>query len=160
MALDKKWLVRAGLAMLGFIDAVTGLWAVADPGGWFRNFPGLGRHWVGATPPYNQHLAGDAGAGFLAIGAVLLLAALWADRRVIQAALIGSLAHDIPHFAFHLLHPATVLSGADRAASTGGLAFACLVAVVLLVVVSRAPHEGSERSPVGQGIGSGRMERA
>lgn len=140
-------LVRVGVGILAFLDLMTGLWAVVDPAGWFRDFPGLGRHWIGATPPYNHHLVTDAGAGFLGVGVILLLAALWRERRVIQAALIGSFAHDLPHFLFHLMHPAALLSSADRAATTGGLGFGCLLAAGLLILVSRtAPTPSHVRS--------------
>ena len=148
MARTQGRLVLFGVAMLAFIDVLTGLWAVIDPTGWFRDFPATGAHWIAATPPYNHHLVTDAGAGFLGVGVVLLLAVVWRERRVMQAALIGSLAHDLPHFLFHLLHPAASLSSADRAASTGGLGFGCFVAAALLVLVSRAraaPEEPDHR---------------
>ena len=44
-------------------------------------FPGWDPRLVAAEPPFNEHLAGDAGAGFLATGAIVLLAAWWAERR-------------------------------------------------------------------------------
>ena len=106
MARTHGRLVVFGVAMLAFIDVLTGLWAVIDPTGWFRDFPGTGAHWIAAAPPYNHHLVTDAGAGFLGVGVVLFLAVLWRERRVMQVALLGSLAHDLPHFMFHLLHPA------------------------------------------------------
>ena len=130
---------RIGLGYLALVDLVTGLWSVLDPSGWYRRFPGLGRHWVAATPPYNHHLAIDSGAGFLGVGVVLAVALLWRERRIVQAALLGSLAHDVPHFLYHLLHPAHALSASDKAISTGGLAFGCVLAAGLLVWVSRSP---------------------
>jgi hypothetical protein len=132
--------VRIGLAYLALVLIETGLWAVVDPQGFFRNFPGIGgSHWVAADPPYNHHLIIDAGAGFLAVGIVVALAVFWSDRRVRQLALIAYLVESLPHFAFHLLHPADALGTGDRIVSTGGLGFGCALAVLLLVMVSREP---------------------
>ncbi len=67
-------LVRWGLALaLAPAQLVTGLWAVLAPLAWFDDFPGLGPSLIAADPPYNQHLATDAGAGFLATGVALVV---------------------------------------------------------------------------------------
>jgi hypothetical protein len=141
---DRRDLVmQLGLAYLALVQLVIGVWGVADPQGWFRNFPGVGgSHWVAADPPYNHHLAVDAAAGFLAVGLILAIAILWSDRRVRQLVLIAYLAQGLPHVAFHALHPADALSTGDQVASTGGLAFGCIVAVLLLVAASRQPSRG------------------
>lgn len=131
------------VAYLALSDLVIGLWAVLDPAGWFRRFPGMGHHWIAADPPYNHHLSTDTGAGFVGIGVVLALALIWGERHLLIAALAGSLAHDLPHFLFHSFHPAKSLSSADRFASTGGLAFACLVAVAALVWLFVRPQLSS-----------------
>jgi hypothetical protein len=111
--------------------------AVADPKGWYQSFPGFGRHWVSVSGPYNQHLATDAGAGFLAVGVLLLIAMVLVDRRVVvQAALATFLVQDVPHFVFHLVHHEG-LSAADKAAGIGGLGFDAVVAALLLLLVSR-----------------------
>jgi hypothetical protein len=86
---------------------------------------------------YNQHLVTDAGAGFLAVGVALLVAAVWMDRRVVQVALIAEVFHTVPHFLFHLAHPSSALSTLNKVISTGGLGFDCVVAVILLYAVSR-----------------------
>src|SRR3954451_4832762 len=60
---------RLLLMLVGLLDAATGLWALADPRGWFDKFPGFGHHLVsGQGGAFNEHLASDAGAGFLAVG--------------------------------------------------------------------------------------------
>src|SRR5947209_7757695 len=60
---ERRWWVRAALAVLGFQLVVTGLWAVVDPLGWYKGFPGLGRHWVVATGPYDRPPPVDPGRG-------------------------------------------------------------------------------------------------
>jgi len=139
-------LLVVGLLYLAAADLVVGVWATVDPAGWYRNFPGFARHWAAAEPPYNHHLVTDAGAGFLGIGVVLVLAVAWRERHLVQAALLGSLAHDLPHFLYHLLHPARTLSTTDKMMSTGGLGVGCLVAVALLVLVTRQPPAGIVRA--------------
>ncbi len=93
--------------------------------------------------PYNHHLTSDAGVGFLALGAVLLLAAAWMERRLVQAALVAVIVHAGPHTLFHLRHPNEGLGTLDAAASNGGLLLSALVASGLLVVVSTPGTAGS-----------------
>jgi hypothetical protein len=133
---ERTW-VRIGLGYLALTELSTGIWAVVDPKGWYRNFPGFGRHWVSVSGPYNQHLATDAGAGFLAVGVLLVMAiALVHQRVLVLAALATFLVQDVPHFVFHLVHHEG-LSASDRTLGVGGLGIDAVVAVVLLVVVSR-----------------------
>jgi hypothetical protein len=133
----KRILIRIGLAYLALTELSTGIWAVIDPSGWYRNFPGFGHHWIPVTGPYNQHLVTDAGAGFLAVGVLLVIAAVMIERTVVvQVALVTMLFHVVPHFLFHLVHHEH-LSAFDKAAGIGGLGLDALVAALLLVVMSR-----------------------
>ncbi len=129
--------VRAGLVYLTVSFLAVGLWATLHPRSFFDDFPGGGRRWVAGDGPYNAHLVGDTGVGFLAVGLVLLLATLWMDKRVVQAALLAAIVHGVPHLLFHLRHPNETLSGVDAVASNGSLALGSILALVLLVLVSR-----------------------
>ncbi len=131
----RKW-VRGGLVYLTVSFAAVGLWATLDPLGFYDGFPGAGRQWVAGDGPYNAHLVSDAGIGFLAVGVVLLLAAVWMDRRLVQAALVVTIVHNLPHLLFHLRHPNELVGSGDQLLSNGGLALGALLAAVLLVVVS------------------------
>lgn len=124
--------VRLGCVALAAPQLFTGVWAIAAPTGWYAHFPGLGPNLVAADGPYNAHLAGDAGAGFLATAVALLVAAAWADRRVTVTALLTYLAFVLPHFAYHLLHPADRLSGATNAGNVAALAVGAAFPLVLL----------------------------
>ncbi len=130
--------VQAGLVYLTVSFLAVGLWATLDTRGFYDGFPGGGRHWVEGDGPYNAHLVSDAGAGFLAVGIVLLLAVVWMERRVVQAALVASFVHGGLHLLFHLRHPSDAIGDADRLMSNGALAFGLTVAVMLLVTVTRA----------------------
>lgn len=91
------------------------------------------------------------GAGFLAVGVLLLMALVWARREVIQVALLAFLFHVVPHFVYHAAHPAERLSATDNFLSTGSLGFMGVLATICLIAVSRrppapagAPHVGRE----------------
>ena len=131
-----RW-VRVVLVLLGLPNAMAGAWAVAEPQGWFDRFPGWDPRLVAADPPYNAHLATDAGAGLLASGLVLLAAAWLADRRSIQLALVAFLAFAIPHGVFHALHDSPGLSDAQSVQNAVTLMGSAVVAVVLLIVTTR-----------------------
>jgi hypothetical protein len=123
--------VRVGLVALAIPQAVTGLWAILDPQGWFTSFPGFDPRLVAADPPYNGHLATDAGAGFLATAVALLLAAWWAERHTVYVALATFLAFAVPHLAYHAANPAPGLTDAEDLRNVVTLSVAVVVALVL-----------------------------
>jgi hypothetical protein len=131
---------RWGLVVLGLPQLAIGVWAVASPRGWFNTFPGGGQHWLPAYGAFDSHLATDVGAGFIAIGLVLLLAALWLERRLVQAALIAYLAYALPHLVFHLANDEVLSTGA-RAANDIVLGALVILALALLgsTFASRRP---------------------
>jgi len=144
MTEGRLW-VRVVLAVLAIQELVTGLWALIDPLGFYRDFPGLGRHWVSVDGPYNHHLVGDAGAGFFAVGVLLVIAFIWMRREVVQAGFAVVIAHDLPHFLYHLTHPAKALSGVDGLLSTGGLGLITAAALVCLIALSRRSSPAAVR---------------
>jgi hypothetical protein len=109
-----------------------GLWAVIAPERWYESFPGFGPRLVAAEPPFNRHLASDAGAGFLATGVTLLVAALWAHRAAVWTALVAYGAFTVPHVLYHATHPSALLSGVEDVGSVtsliGGLVLAAVFA--------------------------------
>lgn len=129
--------VRIGLVALGLPNALAGLWAVLAPKGWYDNFPGWDPRLVAAEPPFNAHLATDAGAGLLASGVVLLVATWLADRRSVQLALVAFLAFAVPHTGYHALNPAPGLTSAEDARNVATLVFTVLVVIALLFGTNR-----------------------
>jgi hypothetical protein len=123
--------VRLGLVALAVPQAITGLWAILDPSGWFTDFPGFDPRLVAAEPPYNVHLATDVGGGFLATAVALLLAAWWADRRTVFLALATYLALAVPHLAYHAANPAPGLTDTEDLRNVVTLMIAVLVPLVL-----------------------------
>jgi hypothetical protein len=139
--------IRAGLIALGGVQLGIGLWALVDTHGWFTTFPGAGHHWLPAYGGYNAHLAVDVGATFVALGALLLLAALWLERRLVQAALIVYLLYAVPHLVYHLGADDALPSG-DRIASDLTLALSVIAPALLLLLVGRRPPAEGSATPV------------
>lgn len=124
---------RIGLVAIGLPNAAAGLWAVLAPENWYERFPGWDPRLVAAEPPFNAHLSTDGGAGLLASGLVLLIAAWLADRRSVQLAVVAFLAFAIPHTGYHVLNPSPGLSSAQDAQNAVTLVFSVLVGIALLV---------------------------
>lgn len=124
--------VRLGAAVLAVPQLVTGGWAVLDAQHWYRNFPGFEPRLVAADGPFNAHLATDAGAGFLATGVVLVVAAVWGRRAAVGLALVTYLVFAAPHLVFHAANPADGLSSAEDARNVFTLAIGTALPLVLL----------------------------
>jgi hypothetical protein len=129
---QRRWL-RAGIAVMAFTPALVGIWASVSPRGFYDNFPGAGHHWVSAVGPYDEHLVRDVGALYLGALVLLVLAWVWLDRRLVQAALISYAVAALPHVIYHL----TALDGfstGDAVAEIGGLALNVVLPLGLLTV--------------------------
>ena len=142
MDVSPRW--RIWLGLLAVPQLITGTWAVVASRNWYEDFPGGGRHWVAVDGPFNHHLSVDAGSGFLATGVLLVIAAAWLERRVVQAALVTLLAFAVPHFVYHVTHIKDAMSDADNALSLGGQAFGVILALVLLVRSTARPRARQE----------------
>lgn len=131
---------RLGLVALGAPLLALGAWAVLAPRSWFDDFPGGGRHWVSALGPYNEHLATDVGAFFLAIGGLLIFAAVVLERRAIQMALGALLVFSIPHLVWHLgeLGPYDTL---DKVLNVISLSLLVVVPIVMLLLLRQTKSE-------------------
>lgn len=119
---------------LALPQLVIGIWAVLTPRGWYDDFPGFGPALVAAEPPFNAHLVSDAGAGFLATGALVVGACLLGGDAEIRVAAVGYLLFCLPHLAYHALNPSPLLSaGTDvlNVVLIGAQAVGALTLVVL-----------------------------
>jgi nucleoside-diphosphate-sugar epimerase len=95
--------VRAVLWVLALSALVLGAQATFMPRAFYDDFP-LGRGWVAADGPYNEHLLRDFGALQLALF-VMLAGALWqSTRTAARVAGIATLVFAVPHFAYHAAH--------------------------------------------------------
>lgn len=131
--------MRGVAAALAVPQVAIGLWAVLAPSGWFDSFPGFDPRLVAATPPFNEHLATDAGAGFLATGVALLVAAVWGWRRPFVLGLVTYLCFTVPHALYHAFNEAPGLSGSEDVVNVFGLALGPVVAAGVLVLAVWRP---------------------
>ena len=131
--------VRAGLLALGIPQAAIGLWALAAPNGWYDTFPGAGREWLPEYGPYNEHFAVDIGSTFLAIGALLVMAAIVLERRVVQVALVAYLIYALPHAIYHFA-TSDLLPTGDTIANDALLALTIAVPLILLRTMAGTPR--------------------
>jgi hypothetical protein len=123
---------RVSLILLAIGQAPPGIWALVSPRSFYDDFPASGRDWVSALGPYNEHLARDAGAGLLAAAALVALAAVFLERRVVQVALGGWLVFAIPHLGYHLTTLDEFGTG-DDIGNVAVLGVAVVVPVALLI---------------------------
>jgi len=130
-----RGLIRFALGYLAVTIGFVSIWILLAPKGFYDSFPGGGTHWVSALPPYNEHLERDFGAASLGLAALAALAAVWMERRVIQAAAITLLLAGVPHFIYHLTTTGHYSTG-DNVASLFGLALDVVLPLGLLYLVS------------------------
>lgn len=133
--MKRGWL-RGGLLVLAVSALAVGLWALLDPRSFYDDFPLPGRAWVSTLGPYNEHLVRDVGALNLALGVLLVVAAVLLERRLVQASLVAYLAYAVPHFIFHLSKGDAFPIG-DNIANLITLGLAVLLPLVLLALVGR-----------------------
>ena len=134
--------LRVGLGVLAAGYTVIGGWALVAPTSFFTDFPAPGLGWVAGLPPYSQHLLTDFGAALLGLACVLWLAAVVAERRLAQVALVGLLVQAVPHLGFHLVHPGA-LPAAQVVASRMALVVPVVLALALLWLSTRRGVEAT-----------------
>ncbi len=121
------------------------IWALPFPRSFYENFPLPGRDWVSTLGPYDEHLVRDYGALNLALGILLVAAAIFPEQRLTRVALVAWLGYAVPHFLYH-----TTLvehfSPFDNLAQLGSLGLQVLLPLVLLLLTGASLQEG-RRAP-------------
>lgn len=125
-------ITRIALGYLALVSLQIGVWAVLAPRSFYDDFPGLGRSWVAADGPYNEHLVRDVGALNLAFAVLVIAAAVRVSRTLVTIASMAALVWGVPHLLYHVVN-ADVLDTGDAVASIGGLAAFVILPVALLV---------------------------
>jgi hypothetical protein len=123
----------ASLGLLAVVGLYTGVWAYFSPTSWYANFPGFGLSWLPQLGPYNEHLAKDAGAMFLAL-AILTIITLRSvqNTRLVQTTGAVWLVFNVLHFSFHVQH-LDMYSTRDQVLNVVFLGALVLMAALLLV---------------------------
>lgn len=114
-----RWVRVGSIVTIAAPQLVTGAWAVVAPQHWFDHFPGIGPTLVAAEPPYNAHLATDAGAGFLAAGVAVAVASILGRRMLMLFALGVYAVGALPHVLYHAINQSPALSTAENAVGVG-----------------------------------------
>lgn len=138
---ERRW-IRPVLVLLAVPNLVAGLWAILAPQNWYENFPGWAPRLVAALPPYNEHLATDAGAGLFATGVAAALAAWWLRRDVVVTAMIVHLAFALPHALFHLANPSDLMTTGEDVTNSVTL-FVSVIAAGAVLFVSWRPDRSA-----------------
>jgi hypothetical protein len=144
----RSLLDRVCLALLLLSACYVGGWAYLAPYHWYAHFPGFGLRWLPQLGPYNEHLAKDVGAMYLAL-AVLTLVALARPRDRASTRIAGAtwLVFNVLHLAYH-----TTMLGrygpTDRVLNVVTLSLVVLLAVPLVVRPSAEDRVQGGRDPV------------
>jgi len=121
---------RFGLLAVAIGQLGATLQALVSPRSFYDDFP-FGRGWVQEYPEYNSHLITDYGAYTLGALVALVIAAIWLDRRVVQAAIISWLVGSTVHLISHIVTVDRFGVG-DAIGNLGGLFLFVLIPALLL----------------------------
>jgi hypothetical protein len=128
--------IRFALIYLAVTIGVVAVWILIAPKNFYDEFPGGGSHWVSVLPPYNEHLERDFGSAGLGLATLALIAAVWMERRVVQAAAISLFVGSLPHTIYHFTTTEHYSTG-DNLASLGGLVLQTLLPLLVLYLASQ-----------------------
>ncbi|WP_222263259.1 hypothetical protein [Modestobacter marinus] len=145
------------LGWFTFFGLGVGIWQMAAPESFYRDFPGWGRHWVSVDGPYNEHLLRDVGQGNLAIGVVALVALLTGGVWLARATGLAALAAYLPHQAYHQGNLHVLETATDQVLQTVTLSLVSVAAVLLAVLAFRLPTgpAGTPGSPAARSAPQG-----
>ncbi|MFN2559832.1 MAG: hypothetical protein ABR571_00870 [Jatrophihabitans sp.] len=135
------------LAILCLSAADVGVWALIAPRSFYDSFPGLGRHWIDVTGPYNEHFVRDVGGLYLALLGLSAWAALRPTRDLARVAGLAWSVFSLPHLAYHAGHLDEFGAG-DRIGNLIALGGTAVVGLALFV----APWPATGRSAA-EGVG-------
>ena len=136
-----RTLIRVALAYLALSIGLVAGYILIAPRNFFDDFPTGPAAWVSALPPYNEHLIRDFGSAGLGLAVLAVLAAVWMDRRLVQAAAIAIFLGSLPHAIYHST-TTEALSTADNVGTLGALYLQALLPLAVLYLAS-----GSRQAP-------------
>ena len=142
------------LWILTGVALTIGVWAGAAPLSFYESFP-LGRGWVAADGPYNEHLIRDFGGLNLALALVTGVAALRMRADLIRLAAGATTIFGLPHFVYHATHLEPYGTG-DAIANMVTLTLHVVVPLWLLARPMPPGHAAAGRgAPLGTAKGAG-----
>jgi hypothetical protein len=142
-----RGLIRFGLIYLAITIGVVAAWILIAPRSFYDEFPAGSAHWVSALPPYNEHLIRDFGSAGLGLAALAVVAAIWMERRVVQAAAIALFVGSLPHTIYHVTTTESYSTG-DNVASLAALFLQTLLPLAILYLASGRAQRAPTSAPV------------
>jgi alkylhydroperoxidase family enzyme len=130
--------IRFLLLALGMPQALIGLWALSAPRSFYDDFPAGTNGWVNQLGPFDEHLVTDVGSLFLALGVLLVLAAISLRRRFVVGSAIAWLLFAVPHFVWHVSHLER-LATSDAIGNSIATGWTVVGGLLVLVLVRSAP---------------------
>ena len=127
--------IRVALGYLALQVGVVAAYILVAPRSFYENFPTGPAAWVSALPPYNEHLIRDFGAAGLGLAVLAVLAAVWMERRLVQAAAVALFLGTLPHAIYHST-TTEAYSTADNVFSLGGLYLQALLPLAVLYLAT------------------------
>ena len=129
---------QVALTYLVLTGLLVGVWAQFMPRSFFDVFPGLGFSWVSLDGPYNEHLVRDVGGLNLALASLGIIALITRKHSLTRAFGLASLAYQLPHFVYHVIHVGTLPTTLDQLLQTTTLLLTVLAPFVLLLEPGRS----------------------
>lgn len=129
-----RGVIRLALVYLAVAIGLVAAWILIAPKHFYDEFPGPAS-WVSALPPYNEHLIRDFGSAGLGLAVLAAIAAVWMERRVVQAAAVALFVGSLPHAIYHSTETGA-MSTADNVLSLGGLYLQTLLPLLILYLAS------------------------
>ncbi|WP_033291970.1 hypothetical protein [Amycolatopsis jejuensis] len=142
----QRTITRIILTLLGLYTLVQGLWPLLDPMGFYLDFPGFRHGWVSMDGPYNEHFIIDFGGLSLALGAMLVGAAVTGTTMVARLVSGAALLFAVPHLIYHAGHVGH-FPQLDQVLIVGGLALTVALPLVTLLVPGRRDVVSSAATP-------------
>jgi hypothetical protein len=136
--------IRFALVFLAIAIGLVAAWILIAPKHFYDEFPGPSA-WVSALPPYNEHLLRDYGAAGLGLAGLAVLAAIWLERRLVQAAAVALFLGTLPHAIYHST-TTEAYSTADNVFSLGGIYLEVLLPLLILYLAS-GRRQGAAPAP-------------
>jgi hypothetical protein len=138
---------RVLLLVLAALGAYVGIWAYFLTRSWYRSFPGFGLHWLPVLGPYNEHLAKDVGALYLALTVLSGCAAYWArDRRLTAVTGLTWVVFSVPHLVYHVRH-LDMYGAVDQVLNIVSLGFFVVAGAALTVPAGERDRVRRDRAP-------------
>jgi hypothetical protein len=134
-----RGVIRFGLIYMAISLALVAAWILIAPKHFYDEFPGPSQ-WVSALPPYNEHLIRDFGSVGLGLATLAGLAAVWMQRRLVQATAIALVVGSLPHAIYHST-TTEVYSTADNLLSLGALYAQELLPLLILYLATGRRQE-------------------